>query len=187
MSGPRELARSLGPLGLWSPSLASLPSSELTRASADLERLGFGALWIPESTWADPFTVAALALGATKTLRVATGVARIHGRTAQVMSNAWHGLSGWFPDRFILGLGVSHKTVVETVHGTAYHRPFTAMITFLDDLEAARFDGAAPDADPVPTHLVLAALAPKMLGLAGERTDGAHPYTTPVSHTLEAR
>src|SRR5581483_9565676 len=109
----RALAESLGPIGLWTSSLLSLPPAELEQAARVIEELGFGALWVPESTWTDPFVGAAIVLGGTGRLRVATGVARIHARTPAAMSNAWRGLSSAFPGRFVLGLGVSHQVTVE--------------------------------------------------------------------------
>lgn len=186
MGDPRALARGIGPIGLWSSSLLSLPTDELGRAAAELEDLGFGALWLPESTWADPFVGAALVLSATGSLRVATGVARIHGRAAPVMSNAWRALSSWFPGRFVLGVGVSHRPVAERL-GASYDKPLAAMRHYLERLDSARFDGPPVGSGGAGTHLVLAALGSKMLALAAERTDGAHPYTSTAVHTTGAR
>jgi probable F420-dependent oxidoreductase len=181
----RSVANALGPIGLWSSGLLAMPPAELQQAARRLEELGFGALWVPESTWTDPFVGAAIVLAGTERLRVVTGVARIHARTPSAMSNAWRGLSAAFPDRFVLGLGVSHQVTVERM-GQSYARPLSAMRRYLDDLENARWDGPALG-DSRPTHMVLAALGPKMLALAAERTDGAHPYTSTAGHSAEAR
>jgi probable F420-dependent oxidoreductase len=186
MADPRALAGALGPLGLWSSAFLSLPPAELSDAARLVEGLGFGALWLPESTWMDPFVGAALALAGTSRLRVATGVARIHARAPIAMSNAWRGLSAAFPDRFVLGLGVSHQVTVEQM-GKEYSRPLSAMRQYLDDLAAVRWDGPVVGAEGAPTHMVLAALGPKMLELAAGRSDGAHPYTSTASHSAGAR
>jgi probable F420-dependent oxidoreductase len=86
--------------------------------------------------------------------------------------------------RFINGIGVSHKPLVEDLRGLTYDKPVTAMRGYLDAMEASPYAGPEP-AEPAP--LVLAALGPKMLALARDRSDGAHPYFTTPSHTREAR
>ena len=88
-----------------------------------------------------------------------------------------------FPGRFVLGIGVSHAPSVET-RGGDYKNPLAQMRAYLDAMDAAVYAAPAPD-PPVP--LVLAALGPKMLELAAERTDGAHTYFVPVDHTPVAR
>lgn len=181
----RHLAARIGPIGLWSSQLLACSPNELADASRELERLGFGAVWLPESTWADPMVGAALILAATERLCVATGVVRIHGRLAPTTSNSWQALSGWFPGRFVLGLGVSHRPSVERL-GQSYERPLAQMAAYLDELAACRFDGRKA-ADDAPVHSVLAAVGPKMMALAGERTDGAHSYTSTAGHTATAR
>jgi alkanesulfonate monooxygenase SsuD/methylene tetrahydromethanopterin reductase-like flavin-dependent oxidoreductase (luciferase family) len=102
------------------------------------------------------------------------------------MSNAWRGLSAWFPGRFVLGLGVSHQPIVERLGGPSA-KPLGAMERYLDELERAPWDGPPVGEGGGATHVVLAALGPKMLALAGERTDGAHPYTSPAVHSAQAR
>ncbi|MGE0881131.1 MAG: TIGR03620 family F420-dependent LLM class oxidoreductase [Acidimicrobiia bacterium] len=181
----RDLAARLGPVGIWSSQFLSGSPTELADASRELERLGFGAIWLPESTWADPMVGAALILAATERLCVATGVVRIHARAAANTSNAWKGLSGWFPGRFVLGLGVSHRPSVERL-GQSYDRPLATMVAYLDELAASRFDGRTAD-DEAPLHSVLAAVGPKMMALAAERTDGAHSYTSTAGHTATSR
>jgi probable F420-dependent oxidoreductase len=86
--------------------------------------------------------------------------------------------------RFLLGLGVSHAPLVEGVRGHHYHQPLTYMRNYLEHMARAVYD--APTATPSPP-VVLAALRSKMLHLAGERTDGAHPYFVPPAHTRKAR
>jgi probable F420-dependent oxidoreductase len=68
--------------------------------------------------------------------------------------------------------------------GGTYGKPFETMRAYLDAMMAAPY--AAPEPDP-PVPLVLGALGPRMLELAAERADGAHPYFVPVEHTVGAR
>jgi probable F420-dependent oxidoreductase len=89
-----------------------------------------------------------------------------------------------FPDRFLLGLGVSSPVLVEKVRGHQYGKPFSYMASYLQAMDAARFTAAGPKDEP---GRVLAALGPKMLQLSAEAAAGAHPYLTDASHTREAR
>ena len=88
-----------------------------------------------------------------------------------------------FPDRFLLGLGISHRPTVEGTRGHTYGPPLAAMRAYLDAMDAAPYD--SPRAADEPR--VLAALGPKMLELARDRSIGAHPYFVPVEHTRRAR
>jgi probable F420-dependent oxidoreductase len=89
-----------------------------------------------------------------------------------------------FPGRFVLGLGVSHQPMVEGLRGQTYARPLTAMREYLDRMDSSVFMAPEP---PEPPLRVLAALGPRMLTLASERADGAHPYNVPPEHTARAR
>jgi probable F420-dependent oxidoreductase len=89
-----------------------------------------------------------------------------------------------FPERFLLGIGVSHGPMVTALHRRTYERPYSAMVEYLDQMDRGRFFAAEPT---TPTRRVLAALGPRMLELAGTRTDGAHPYFTTPEHTAIAR
>jgi probable F420-dependent oxidoreductase len=127
---------------------------------------------------------AALLLGATRSMVVATGIASIWNRTAMAMAAAHRTLTEAFPDRFLLGLGVSHAASVEGFLGERYERPFAKMRTYLDAMDAAPSMAAPPPTEP---RRMLAALGPRMLRLAAERASGAHPYFVPVEHTAVAR
>lgn len=170
-------------VGIWTSQLGFASADQLQRTVADLERAGFTSLWTPESTWVDPFVLSALALSATQRMKVCIGVARIHGRAPQTMVNAWSGLSAWYPQRFVLGLGVSHRPAVESMLGVRYEAPLDTMRQYLQQIDEVPFDGL----EPVARHRVLAALGPKMLTLSKESSDGAHPYQVPVEHTRFAR
>ena len=114
---------------------------------------------------------------------MATGIANIWVRDAMAMMNGGRTLAEAWPNRFVLAIGVSHARLVDA-RGHHYERPLTAMRAYLDEMEKAPY--RAPEPNP-PAPVVLAALGPKMLQLARERTAGAHPYFVPVEHTREAR
>jgi probable F420-dependent oxidoreductase len=152
--------------------------------AAELEGLGYGAIWVPDATGRDPFVHSTLLLGATAHLTVGTGVASIYGRHPMAMNGAWRTLSDAFPGRFVLGLGVSHQPMVEGLLGKTYGSPLAAMRDYLDRMDNAIYVAPLP---AEPPRRVLAALGPKMLGLAAERADGAHPYNVPPEHTAQAR
>ncbi|MBC3193755.1 LLM class F420-dependent oxidoreductase [Pseudonocardia sp. C8] len=177
-------APKLGPLGIWTFRLDLQPMARAREAAAELDELGFGALWVPEAVGREPFASAALLLSATNRMTVATGIASLYARTAVTMNAGWRTLSEAFPGRFLLGVGVSHRSVVEGAHRGRYDRPYRTMVDYLDRMDDATFLAAAPPAAP---SRVLAALGPRMLRLAAERSAGAHTYFVPVEHTKVAR
>lgn len=174
----------IGRIGLWTFAFDLQSAQQTGETAAELEALGYGAVWLPEAAGRDPFVVATVLLGASAELRVATGIAGIYSRDAVAMGAAQRTLAGLFPDRFLLGLGVSHRPMVEDLRGHDYSRPVTYLDAYLDLLDAAPFFGAGPE---TPPPRVLAALGPRMLELAGERADGAHPYLQTPEHTHQAR
>jgi probable F420-dependent oxidoreductase len=117
---------------------------------------------------------------------IATGIANIWARDPFTMAASQLTLAEAYPERFLLGLGVSHARLVEGIRGHHYQRPFTAMRRYLDKMdEASRaYQAVKPAATP---PRVLAALGPRMLALAAERTQGAHPYLVTPEHTAKAR
>lgn len=182
--GGRRVAAALGRIGGWSFALQRLSAAEAGAAARRLESLGYPVIWIPESIGSkELFSHAAILLAATERIVVASGIANIHARDPMAMANGAKALGEACPGRFVLGIGVSHAPSVETRGGT-YGRPLEAMREYLDAMAAAQYAGPEPD-PPVP--LVLAALGPRMLELAAERADGAHPYFVPVEHTPFAR
>jgi len=100
------------------------------------------------------------------------------------MASGQKTLAEAYPDRFVLGLGVSHVPLVEQLRGHQYEKPVSRMRTYLDAMHQAPYNSAAPASKPIR---VLAALRPKMLELAAERADGAHPYNVNPEHTARAR
>jgi len=174
----------LGPYGIWTGAFGVQPSSMARECAAEVEELGFGALWIPETVFREVFLEALILLEGTATLKVATGIANRYARDALTTNAAMQTINEAHPGRFLLGLGVSHAHLVAGVRKHPYDKPFSGMVDYLDRMEKARF--FAPKGEP-PAQMVLAALGPRMLRLAAERTAGAHPYFVPPEHTAFAR
>jgi probable F420-dependent oxidoreductase len=174
----------IGRVGLWTGVLDQEPTSKVREIVAELDGLGWPCLWRPEAMGRDALVSAAMMLDATTTMKVATGVAQIQARhpltTAAAQKTLFEGSGG----RFLLGLGVSHAPFIAGVRKLDYSTPYRDMVDYLAAMKEAPFMAvSAPD--PAPT--VLAALGPKMLQLAAEAADGAHPYFSPVEHTAYAR
>jgi len=156
----------LGRIGIWRRHQEGLGGLE------EVEALGYGTLWLgssPSLAQARPF------LEASSTLVIATGILNIWRHDPADVAGGHAELRDAFPGRFLLGIGVGHPEATSD-----YRRPLAAMRGFFDGL-----DGAP---EPVPREeRIAAALGPKMLELARERSLGAHPYFTPVEHTRIAR
>jgi probable F420-dependent oxidoreductase len=174
----------LAPIGIWTAQFDFQPAAKLREAAAELEHLGFGAIWFPESVGRESLTHAALLLGATNRIVIATGIANIYARDAVTMAAGQKTLTEAYPGRFLLGLGVSHIPLVEHVRGHSYGKPVPTMRQYLDRMDQAPYRAVTPNVSPVR---VLAALGPQMLQLARERAGGAHPYFVPPEHTAHAR
>jgi probable F420-dependent oxidoreductase len=175
----------LGEVGVWTYQLDLQPADRALAAAAELEGLGFGALWISDARRREIFTNASLLLGATSRLVVATGIASIYGRDPTTMACAQKTLAEAFPGRFLLGLGVSHKSIVEGQRGHVYGPPAETMRAYLEAMSGAEYQSPEPPAGGCPT--ILGAMGPKMLELARDLTAGAHPYHTTPEHTRRAR
>lgn len=173
----------LGKIGIWA-FLDMVPSAESQAAAREIEELGFGTLWIPEAAGREAFTSSALLLAGTEKLVVATGIANVWARDAMAMAGAQKTLCEAYDDRFLLGMGVSHAPMVGTIRGHNYDKPLTYMREYLDAMDKAIFAGALPATEP---KRILAALHPKMLKLASERSWGSHPYFVTPEHTARAR
>ena len=174
----------LGRVGIWTFALDLQPIARAREVAGELEELGYGAIWIPDAIGRDPLVHAALLLGGTNRIAVGTGIAQIYGRDPMTMTGGWKTITEAFPGRFVLGLGVSHQPMVEGLRGQTYGPPLTAMREYLERMDTAMYVAAEPTEPP---RRVLAALGPKMLALAAERADGAHPYNVPPEHTARAR
>jgi probable F420-dependent oxidoreductase len=173
----------LGRVGVWTGQLGVMPAVETRSVVPEIEALGFRTLWFPESVAKEAFSQAAIMLSAGRELVVATGIANVWARDATSMMNGARTLAEAFPDRFLLGIGVGHAQSVAK-RGHEYRHPLSVMRTYLDAMQHARYVGPPPPTEP---PVVLAALGPRMLHLAADKTVGAHPYFVPVDHTSFAR
>src|SRR6266478_2502869 len=124
----------IGRVGIWTFALDLQPARQAQAAAAEIEALGYGAIWIPEALGREAFTNAALLLAGTKRIAVATGIANIWVRDAMAMAAAHKTLSEAYPDRFLLGIGVSHAPLVD-MRGHRYDQPLQAMRTYLDAMD----------------------------------------------------
>ena len=174
----------LGRVGCWQAEIIPEAAVNVRAAVAELEELGYGTLWYPEPLIAkDCFAAGAIVLAASESVKVATGIANLWARDAMTMATGERTLAEAFPGRFVLGLGVSHAEQVSE-HGFDYSKPVSLMRDYLDRMDATPNIAQAPE---IPATRLLAALRPKMLELARDRTAGAHPYLVPVEHTRRAR
>jgi probable F420-dependent oxidoreductase len=166
-------------VGLWSSQLRYSDPSESADAAAELDDLGFKALWIPD-VGGPVFDAVANLLAATKRTVIATGILNLWMHSPEDVAESYAALTAEHGDRFLLGIGVSHAPLIDAGAPGRYRKPLAATASFLDGLDGAPH--------PVPTgRRVLAALGPKMLELSASRARGAHPYLTTPDHTAAAR
>ncbi|MEX1125331.1 MAG: LLM class F420-dependent oxidoreductase [Acidimicrobiia bacterium] len=157
----------LGAFGVWRTVSGITPEM-----AEQVELLGFGAIWVGGSPEGHLDDVEKL-LDATERIPVATGIVNMWRDDADTVADSYRRISEKHPDRFLLGVGIGHRE-----SNPEYHKPFERMVDYLD-----RLDNAGVPQESV----VLAALGPRALSLAAERTAGAHPYLTTPRHTGFAR
>jgi probable F420-dependent oxidoreductase len=170
----------IGRTGIWSASLRYGDQSEAAELAAELESLGYSALWIPD-IGGDLWNPLQNLLGATKTAVIATGILNLWMHEPEETAREHARLVAEHGNRFLCGIGISHRPLIDRVKepGT-YRKPIEMMAKYLDGLDAAPTPLAAE-------NRVLAALGPKMLELAGSRTAGTHPYLVTPELTRQAR
>ncbi|MGF7159155.1 putative F420-dependent oxidoreductase [Rhodoligotrophos appendicifer] len=173
------MMRTLGRVGVWY-SIDRLDEAEIRQLLGRVEDLGYSALWYPEALGYESLSIASFMLANTKKLIIGSSIANIYARDPFTSRRGLRTLSRLYDDRFILGLGVSHVPLVEGVRGHVYEKPVAAMRRYLDGVYDDRRDTAE-------WPLVIAALGPMMLKLAGERSAGAVPYNVTPEHTRTAR
>jgi probable F420-dependent oxidoreductase len=165
-------------IGVWS-AVFRQEKPEVVTAAAEVEDLGYGAIWMPGGQHAGLAEHLQSLLKATRRAVVATGIVSIWTHPPAETAAMHHALEQAFPDRFLLGIGISHQRSVEAA-GISYDKPLQHLRAYLDALDAA--------AHPVPVdERVLASLGPLSLKLSRDRSLGTHPYFMPVEHTRISR
>jgi probable F420-dependent oxidoreductase len=166
MTDAVSLKPDLGRFGVWTGGAVN------PEQAAEIEKLGYGAVWVGGSPAADLAFVEPI-LEQTTDLQVATGIVNIWAAPAKEVAESYHRIEDAYPGRFLLGVGIGHPE-----HTQEYRKPYDALVEYLDELDAAK----------MPTsRRVLAALGPKVLKLSAQRSAGAHPYLTTPEHTAQAR
>ena len=173
----------LGKIGVWTW-LDGQSASEAATLTQRAEGWGYSALWIPEAVGRDPFSLIGYLAARSERIILATGIANIYARDPMTMKAIWKTCSELAPDRFILGLGVSHEHLVSKVRGHSYDKPLTTMRNYLEAMQGALYMGKEPEQD---APIVIGALRDKMLGLSATAASGAHPYLVTPDHTKRAR
>ena len=171
---PADRARGLGRIGVWSLELRFGDRGQALDACAELDELGYGAIWVPGGIDSGVLGDLAQLLAATRRTTLASGILNVWKHEPADVGAWWRERSAADQARLMIGLGVSHGPII----GEAYAKPLEVMSRYLDGLDAAGL--------PVERRC-LAALGPKMLELSAARSAGAHPYLTTPQHTAEAR
>ena len=160
-----SLKPDFGRFGVWTFGAAT------PEQAVEIEKLGYGAVWIGGSPAGD-LGFAEPILENTETLQLATGIINVWAVPAEQAAESYHRIEDAYPGRFVLGIGIGHPE-----HTDEYRKPYDVLVEYLDALDAAK----------VPTsRRVVAALGPKVLKLAAQRSAGAHPYLTTPEHTAQA-
>jgi probable F420-dependent oxidoreductase len=173
----------LGKLGVW-VSMDNMTAASAATFAKKVEEWGYTALWLPESRGRNALAHSAWLLANTERLIVATGIANIYARDPMAMANGQRGLSEQSDGRFLLGIGVSHRPMVQGLRGHSYGKPVATMRTYLQAMRDAPYQAPVPREKPLT---IVAALGPRMMALSSELADGAHPYNTTPQHTAGAR
>jgi probable F420-dependent oxidoreductase len=177
-AGTTRWRETLGPVGVWAN--GAVLGEDPGGFAGLVEQLGFGALWVGGGNpYEAAFDLLEAALSKTSRIVLATGITNIWAWEPADLARRAAGIESAHPGRFLLGIGVSHAPLVQSL-GRIYERPLEAMAAFLDGLDAA---GATESSPP----RVLAALGRRMLELSRDRASGAHPYLAPPQHTARAR
>ena len=169
----------LSGVGVWSPHLRYGDPTQSAEAAAELEELGFTALWIPDVGGPVLDSVAHLLESTTHTV-IATGILNLWMHEPSDVAGSYASLTKTHVERFLLGIGCSHAPLIDFKEPGRYRKPLAATRSFLDALDAAE------QLVPVQNR-VLGALGPKMLELSAARAHGAHPYLGTPDDTRQAR
>lgn len=168
----------IGRLGIWY-GIDKLSGPQIRPFLALLERLNYDVLWYPESRGYESLSLAGFLLGNSTKLKIGSSIASIYARDAFTARRGLLSLNALYGGRFILGLGVSHAPMVQGIRGHTYAKPVPAMRAYLEGITK---DQSGSEEWPI----AIAALGPRMLKLAEERTQGALPYNVTPEHTSRA-
>lgn len=167
MTNVSDVAQRFGRFGVWLGYQGFDPGM-----AGELEQLGYGTLWLGASPPASLDTVEPL-LAETENLVAATSIVNIWSAAAGPVAESFHRIEAKYPGRFLLGIGAGHPE-----HTDDYRKPYDALVEYLDELD---------DAGVPKDRRALAALGPRVLRLARDRTLGALPYLVTPGHTALAR
>ena len=173
----------LGKIGVWA-FMDTMTAPQMAEFAQRVEGAGYSALWIPEAWGRNALVSCGWLLANTQKLIVATGIASIYARDSMAAVGAQYGLNEQSGGRFLMALGVSHKPFVSDIRGHDYGKPVASMRAYLEAMAKVEYTAPPPPEKPLT---LIAALGPKMLELAREQADGAHPYNVPPEHTAQAR
>jgi probable F420-dependent oxidoreductase len=184
MGAEHEAVRSrLGRVGVWTFAFDALSAAAVRDAAAEIERLGYPALWVPEGgTSREIFAHLSLLLSSTERITACSGIANVTARHAEAMAGGARTLADAYGDRVVMGIGIGHQYTAGR-RNQEWADPVGRMEAYLDVMDRARM-GPTPEE---PARRLLAALGPRMLAVAAERALGAHTYFVPVEHTARAR
>jgi probable F420-dependent oxidoreductase len=169
----------LGGTGVWAGQLRSGDAGAIADAAAELDALGYSALWIPD-VGGDVLAAMEHLLASSPRAAVATGILNVWMHTPDEVAERRASWSADWQNRALFGLGVSHAALIDQNDPGKWAKPYSVMVEYLDGLDAA--------SSPLPKESrALAALGPRMLKLARDRTAGVHPYLVPPEHSAVAR
>jgi probable F420-dependent oxidoreductase len=157
----------LGRIGIWRH-----PSGLTPEMAAEVEALGYGTIWVGGSPGGDLGVVEDL-LAATGRIAIATGIVNVWKDDAATIGADYHRITARYPERFLLGVGIGHPEATRD-----YQHPYAKLVSYLDELDDLKVPAAGR---------ALAALGPRVLRLAADRSAGAHPYLVTPEHTGQAR
>jgi probable F420-dependent oxidoreductase len=184
MGADHEAVRArLGRVGVWTFAFDALPAGDVRDAAAAIETLGYPALWVPEGgSSREIFAHLSLLLASTARITVCSGIANVTARHHEAMAGGARTLADAYGERVVLGIGIGHQSTAGR-RRQEWDDPVRRMSAYVDGMDGAR---AGPDPE-VPVRRLIAALGPRMLGVAATRALGAHTYFAPVEHTARAR
>lgn len=173
----------LGRVGVWTFAFDSLLAPDVRDGVVAIESLGYPAIWVPEGgSSREIFAHLSLLLAATAGITVCSGIANVTARHPEAMAGGARTLADAYGERVVVGIGIGHQYTAGR-RRQEWKDPVGRMAAYLDEMDGAR---AGPDPE-VPVRRLIAALGPRMLGVAASRALGAHTYFVPVEHTARAR